>query len=70
MPRQLPTREGGTGDNGHGRNKELTCEMKPENGNPLSLAKDQVCRDTVATVLMQAEVILTMRMEVIIDVPA
>lgn len=70
MPRKPPTRTGGTRDNGHAHDYELTCAMKPENGNPLSLAKDQVWRDTVATVLMQAEVMLTMRMEVIIDVPA
>ena len=47
----------------------LTYAMKDEKGSPLSRAKDHVCRDTVATVLMQAEVILTMRMAVIIDVP-
>lgn len=48
----------------------LTYETKDENGNPWSRAKDQVWRDTVATVLMQAEVILTMRIAVMIDVPA
>lgn len=48
----------------------LTYEMMEEKGSPWSRAKDQVWRDTVATVLMQAEVILTMRMAVMIDVPA
>ncbi len=48
----------------------LTCAMNEENGRPLSLAKDQVWRDTVATVLMQAEVMLTMIMAVMIEVPA
>ena len=44
--------------------------MKPENGNPLSRANDQVCRDTVATVLMQADVMLTITTAVIIAAPA
>jgi len=48
----------------------LTYAKKDENGNPLSLAKDQVWRDAVATVLMQAEVILIMRMAVMTDAPA
>jgi hypothetical protein len=42
--------------------------MMGEKGSPLSRAKDQVWRDTVATVLMQAEVILTIRIDVMIDV--
>ena len=44
--------------------------MKDENGRPLSPAKDHVCRETVATGLMQAEVMLTIMMAVMIDVPA
>jgi len=47
----------------------LTYEIKEEKGSPLSRAKDQVWRDAVATVLIQAEVILTMRIAVMIDAP-
>ena len=42
--------------------------MKPENGRPLSRANDHVWRDTVATVLIQAEVMLTIRMAVMTEV--
>jgi hypothetical protein len=44
--------------------------MNEEKGSPPSLAKDQVWRDTVATVLIHADVMLTMRIAVIIDVAA
>lgn len=48
----------------------LTYPMMEENGSPWSLAKAQVWRDTVATVLMHAEVILTIRIAVMMEVPA
>jgi hypothetical protein len=48
----------------------LTCEMNEENGNPLSRAKDHVCRDTVACVLITDDVIVTMRIAVMTDAPA
>jgi len=48
----------------------LTVEMKDEKGRPPSRANDHVWRDTVATVLIQAEVMLTMMMAVMMDVPA
>jgi|HubBroStandDraft_4_1064222.scaffolds.fasta_scaffold1692378_2 hypothetical protein len=44
--------------------------MKLENGRPLSRAKDHVCLETVATVLIQADVMLTMMTAVIIEAPA
>jgi hypothetical protein len=47
-----------------------TCDIVPEKGRPLSRAKAQVWRETVATVEMQAEVILTMIKAVSIDAPA
>lgn len=48
----------------------VTYDTKLENGSPLSRAKDHVWRDVVATVLMQAEVMLAMRIAVITEVPA
>ena len=48
----------------------LTNETKSENGRPLSRAKDHVWRDTVATVLISAEVMLIIRMAVKTDAPA
>lgn len=50
--------------------KEHTCAMNEENGNPLSRAKDHVCRDTVASVLITDDVTVTIRMAVMMDAPA
>lgn len=55
--------------NDDGSDKSLTCAINEEKGNPLSRAKDQVWRDAVATVLMLADVMLTIRMAVMNDVP-
>lgn len=48
----------------------LTWEITDEKGRPWSRAKDHVCRETVATVLMQADVMLTIKIEVMMIVPA
>jgi hypothetical protein len=42
----------------------LTCLRKGENGSPLSLAKDQIWREAVATSLMTAETRVIMIMAV------
>jgi len=44
--------------------------MNDEKGSPLSRANDHVCRETVATVLIQAEVMLTIKIAVMMHVPA
>lgn len=48
----------------------ITCEMKPEKGKPLSRANDQICREAVATSPMQQEVRVMMMMAVITLVAA
>lgn len=50
--------------------ERLTYPMNEEKGSPLSRAKDQVWRETVATVLIQADVMFTIRIAVMIEVPA
>ena len=48
----------------------LTCPMKLANGKPPSRAKDHDCRETVASVLMTEDVIVTTMMAVMMDAPA
>ena len=47
-----------------------TCDRKPENGNPLSRAKAQVCRDADAKKPNEAQTTSAMRMAVITEAPA
>ena len=46
-----------------------TCERKPENGNPLSRAKAQVCREAEAKKPNEAQTTSAMRMAVITEAP-
>ena len=48
----------------------LTFESWAENGNPLSRAKDQICRDAVAISLMTADTRVMMTIADMMDVPA
>lgn len=49
---------------------QFTFESQPEAGKPLSLANDQICREAVATSLIQQTVSKTMMIAVITFVPA
>lgn len=48
----------------------MTCAMKGENGIALSLPNDHNCRETVATVDMQEDVIVVMMIATMIEAPA
>lgn len=51
------------------RSATLTWAKKVENGSPLSRAKANICRDAVATFVMQPHVVKVMRMAVMAEVP-
>ena len=52
------------------KERRPTVDKKPENGNPLSRANDQICRDAVAISLTTAKTKVMIMIAVIVFVPA